>query len=722
MQKNGGTNIHTLKTVGWNAQKRCIDLMAAENADFWSIFETAQRHAFGGAQAEALESIAQAEAAASAQDSVFGQERRDLLNGLRQFLKVSPSDLPAEVPTDTGPINTGPDETGPLGAISAQGQDGISLVTCAMNRTDNLLKALSSWVACPEISEIVIVDWASDQPVAAALARAGLSDPRIRVVRVEGEARWILSYAFNVGFRLSRFNRILKVDADIVLMPDFFARNPMSAGHFIAGNWRTAKKDQVHINGFFFVDRAHLAAAGGFNEYITTYGWDDDDLYERLVHVGAHRRDVNPDTIHHQAHSDIARTGKTDACVSDAFTEVTSGTMYCIRRNRFLANVMPYWDARRTHVLYTWGRGPQGQSVLRRGDVLPHTVPAQIEADADYYALLELASWRLGPRTLELDRTALRRLLAQPFERLGPKAVEAALAGQVKPHAPAVTVARPRLFIDAQHGLGNRMRAIASAGAIAEASGRELVIVWAPDHHCEGRMADLFDYDGAVIEEAFVSEAATRGCQVYNYMEVEDGAKKDAPLDLGWGGDIYARAAYVLNADPSTWESENRFLRGLQPNGAVRNLLDRVRTPNDVSAHVRMVGGTEYEHLAYEAVDNWTEDGHAQTDFWRRKSHFSHFIARLDTLIAEGRAERIFLAADTPETYDAFTRTFGSRVAYLERAVYDRSAEQLRYALADALLLGSSPMLLGSTWSSFSELAQRLSEHKMAFEMSGKDF
>jgi len=39
-----------------------------------------------------------------------------------------------------------------------------------------------------------------------------------------------------------------------------------------------------------------------------------------------------------------------------------------------------------------------------------------------------------------------------------------------------------------------------------------------------------------------------------------------------------------------------------------------------------------------------------------------------------------------------------------------------------ALHLGCEPLLLGSTWSSFSELAQRMSKQRMTIEMSGKDF
>lgn len=89
-----------------------------------------------------------------------------------------------------------------LGGIEPGGAPGVSLVTCAMNRTDNLLKALGSWLAHSQISEVIIVDWSSRVPVSQSLEDAGVDDPRIRVIRVEDEPRWILSYAFNVGFRI----------------------------------------------------------------------------------------------------------------------------------------------------------------------------------------------------------------------------------------------------------------------------------------------------------------------------------------------------------------------------------------------------------------------------------------------------------------------------------------------------------------------------------------
>lgn len=713
----------------------------------------------------------------------------------------------------------------------AAGQKGLSLVTCCMNREANLKRALASWLVCPEIDEIVIVDWSSTRPVRDALAADGIDDPRIRIVRVENETRWILSWACNLGFRAASGDRILKADADIVLAPDFFARNPLAPGQYIAGNWRTAGEDQAHVNGFFYLHRADLAAVAGFNEFITSYGWDDDDLYDRLDKAGVARCDVARGTIRHLPHSDAERLGGADEG-SSAAAELARDTMQKIRRNRLLAHIMPEWDTQKTLMPFDVTRGGTGDLALVRAGWLPHPVPAQVESDVDHYARLELTSWRLGPRVLDLDRARLELLLARPFADLGPLDVELArgdapeqlaarggwlllrtgpegIAGpaggaaafdrlmalaaargmavvisgpaealaetepeaaracafipdwhlpapppEVRvadlrgaepaprlwraldwttatvaalnrpgPAAPALAAVRGRVFADGQHGLGNRLRAIASAAVIAERTERELVVVWQPDAHCDGRFADLFDYAGAVIEEAFPAEAEARGIRLYNYMEVEEGAAKDAPVAVEAAGDLYLRSAYVMNAPLTDWESENRWLRGLTPVAEVREMMAGVRHPNDISAHVRMAGGAAYEHLPWEASDgNWSAEGHAAIAHWREKSHFSHFLKRIDALTAEGRAGRIFLAADAPETYEAFRACYGDRLAMLERAVYDRSAAQLRYALADALLLGRAPLLLGSTWSSFSELAMRMAPQQMVVEMSGKDF
>lgn len=716
-------------------------------------------------------------------------------------------------------------------------QSGVSLVTCSKNRSGNLIRVLPSWLACPEISEIVIVDWCSDIWVTEELKAAGLTDPRLRIARVEDEPRWILSLAFNLGFRLARFDRILKTDADIVLAPGFFAANPLSPGSFIAGNWRRATGGQQYVNGFFYIHQTDLMAVNGFNEYITTYGWDDDELYDRLAAAGIWRIDVATGTVTHLDHDDDARMEAMRVERPDGWSDLAAQSMFKIRTNRFIATMMPGWNADRVLQPYALAGGTSAP-VLRRAGQSIHQVPPHLRRLAERLAAYELLSWRCGlrvfnlteadldlllrclrveaitalrvelmlagadiatvvaPRLLIVDldeailgaaparRAALAARLAGLADRSGrvlvlraPRAasptsllpglenrpylasyydlgpiVEATLdsaaadlaspvlrlrpgagdlpstpPGVTQPAranpAPAVTPARrDRLVIDAQHGLGNRLRAIGSAAAIAAATDRELVVIWQPDHHCDGRFGDLFEPDIAVEEQSFLAEAQARGDTVLNYMQIEPGSSKDAPLELVPGRDAYLRSAYVIRHPASDWEADNRLLVRLRPVAAVRALTASVPGPHDIGLHIRMEGSPGTDLNSYDRAENWTPEGHAAIHHWREKSHYSRFMARLDALLADTPQARVFLAADRPETYRAFDETYGPRVAWLERGLFDRSAAQLQYALADMLLLAGCTRLLGSNWSSFSEAAMRFSTTIRQRELAGVDF
>jgi hypothetical protein len=708
----------------------------------------------------------------------------------------------------------------------------ISVVTCCMNRTENLLKALPTWLALPEVSEVVVVDWSSREPVAASLRAAGISDARVRVVRVDDEPRWILSFAFNLGFRVAQGEYIVKADADITLKPDFFLRNPLPRRCFVAGNWREAPAGQEHINGFFYLRRADLLGIKGFNEYITTYGWDDDDIYARMIDAGLQRLGVDLESLWHIPHDDAARVGDVVGEPGNAWAELERDPAYKIRTNRWLAFVMPPWNGDRAfapfEVIDANGRQPR---LRRRVHQLPQVVSDDIRTDAAYYAALERLSWRCGPTAHHTPRAAVAALLqhkrlseisafdltvaahggvpaqrarrhtllleletdvggaqAAPLARaldaaglpedvcvcinggLGDARVQLAealgrhgqaysidfwtpydglerlreaparqllegarrgsgawvrvsaawLARLATEQATPVPVARPRLYIDTQHGLGNRLRALGSAAAVAEASDRELVVLWTPDHHCECSLRDLFEYPGAVIESPDELPATLRR---YNYMEIEPGAVKGEPVDTAAAGDLVVRSAYVLNHPASYWDSENKLLKALRPTAEVQALVDSVPIPAQcLGAHVRMEAGAGLDHHSYDSAANWNAESHAQIHHWRAKSHYSAFMRRIDQLLSEGNWERLFLATDLPENYRAFAQTYRNRVIHLGRSKYDRSKEQIQYALADAILLSKCTLLLGSTWSSFSELACRLSTRVERIEMSGVDF
>ena len=292
--------------------------------------------------------------------------------------------------------------------------------------------------------------------------------------------------------------------------------------------------------------------------------------------------------------------------------------------------------------------------------------------------------------------------------------------------APAYRRRKPCLFIDVQHGLANRLRAMASAASIAQRTERELVVIWRPDHHCGARISDLLAYEGIVIEDNTADLCRKRAAVVYNYMEIESGSNFQesilADADQYAGEDLYVRSAYTLNSPLRFDVDEQIFLRALVPSGPVQALIGAVRHPNQVAVHIRMATGAGYDHLSHESPDNWPAHRHAELSAWREKSHSRHFIARLDQLIAEGKADSIFLAADLPETYALFAERYGDRLSWLPRDLFDRSALQMQYALADLLLLTSAGLFLASTGSSFSDIAQRLARPHRPFENSGWDF
>lgn len=262
-----------------------------------------------------------------------------------------------------------------------------------------------------------------------------------------------------------------------------------------------------------------------------------------------------------------------------------------------------------------------------------------------------------------------------------------------------------------------------SAAAIARRTGRQLFVIWVPDHHCQARLQDVLEYPGPVIEDAATAAVLrARADQVYNYMEIEEGAQFQQSIAPLPGQDVYVRSAYTLNSPYGDIGIEQSVLRALRPSRAVLELVSRVPRPSDVAVHIRMSTGEGYDHLSYEAPANWPAHRHAELTEWRRKSHVDRFITRLDGLVAQGRAERIFVAADLPETYARLQDRFGLRIRYLERDLFDRSPRQLVFAMADLLLLTAAPCFLASSWSSFSDLATRIAHPKRETLKSGVDF
>ncbi len=317
-----------------------------------------------------------------------GNARILLLSLIQEFTRISGTEIQFELPAACA----APEPDRPSGMLSCYDDrallDGTSLISCCMNRNDNLKQSLESWLRLP-VQEIVIVDWNSSAPVLTTVA--DIADERVKIVRVENEPRWILTYAFNVGLRFASYKKIYKLDADIETREDFLELNHFEKGEFIRGSWESAidadRVDQVYINGSFGCYKSDLLKAGFYNEHIRTYGWDDSDLYARLAtRCGLkqkffafsslnHGQQQAEDRLKHQDIADNIFIGRVPA------TELENSC------NKFTIALFDQW----------WPTFLQDYSIEAAGDnnwtctrtTGDRTIPESVRQDARRYAVLE---------------------------------------------------------------------------------------------------------------------------------------------------------------------------------------------------------------------------------------------------------------------------------------------------------------------------------------------
>lgn len=149
-----------------------------------------------------------------------------------------------------------------------------SIVTVCMNRRDHLIHTAAEVAAWPHHAEHLIVDWSSREP----LQRAELpADPRLRLLRVEGEQRWNLARAYNFALAQARGTCLFKLDADC--WPQQLPAPDQLAGVDGVCHFGSGPDGRL---GQWLLDRDIWERLGGFNELLQGYGFDDKDLKARL--------------------------------------------------------------------------------------------------------------------------------------------------------------------------------------------------------------------------------------------------------------------------------------------------------------------------------------------------------------------------------------------------------------------------------------------------------
>lgn len=285
--------------------------------------------------------------------------------------------------------------------------------------------------------------------------------------------------------------------------------------------------------------------------------------------------------------------------------------------------------------------------------------------------------------------------------------------------------ARWFVVIETRAGLGNRLRALATAAALAKHTGRELLVVWIPDPHTDCLFSQLFETTGMYVSSTDVKPIFLRGGDTvfYDYdtkpgVMIEGTARKH----------IYVRSGRALNSTDFVWEDVNHFL---QHDLRLKDLPDKLATrysqiqteiattSHAVGVHIRMLTNLSNDIPGIETLPNTDTSAiynMLSSVEHRRGCHVDYFITRMQVMLQENSEYVFFAAVDSPEARIKLKKAFGHKVRFVMGYNLERYCEQdkkrqsfcLKAAMVEFKLLAHTSKLLLSEWSSASELVRML--------------
>ena len=140
-----------------------------------------------------------------------------------------------------------------------------------------------------------------------------------------------------------------------------------------------------------------------------------------------------------------------------------------------------------------------------------------------------------------------------------------------------------------------------------------------------------------------------------------------------------------------------------------------------IVVHVRTEDGMSFHDNFWDEPGNWSTGEVRKLNKWRGRTQPENFFDEMDRLIKKEPNVRFFLCTDRPEHYDAFLTRYGkARIAYIPREKFDRSRQQLESAVVDLYFLSQTRHILGSGFSYYSDVAERLGGKSI--RLAGQDF
>jgi glycosyltransferase involved in cell wall biosynthesis len=296
-----------------------------------------------------------------------------------------------------------------------------TLQFCTYNRArllERVLDACFEQTAGDDAYEVVVVNDGSTDETSEVLHRMA---PRARCAfEIIDQPNGGLANARNAGIARARGDRIIFIDDDVLVLPNFVAEHLRAAeahpANVVRGGAISVESfDDLpppvwtlrHYSGNFFwttnvsVPLATLRAIGGFNETFSEYGWEDIDVGLRLRERGV-RATFNPKALayHYKPHLRIADV---EPMIRQARAQARTAVL--------LAKLHPHWRSYLATGINPLQRGwhratANAERVRRRRELF-------VDRDADRAltpAELRAARWLAGAAYFEeIERVLLER-------------------------------------------------------------------------------------------------------------------------------------------------------------------------------------------------------------------------------------------------------------------------------------------------------------------------
>jgi hypothetical protein len=181
----------------------------------------------------------------------------------------------------------------------------ISIITTCKGRLAHLRQTLPAMVGQPGV-EVVVVDYDCSDGTAGWVKR---EHPAIIVVKVEDRPQFNISIARNLGAAAASGEWLCFMDADVLPDPEFCSQlAPMlEAGHFY-----TISRFVPELCGTCVMPREAYRRAGGYDEVMEPWSFEDTDMYVRLQEMGLVHSHFPTSLLTAIAHDDASRVQFTD--------------------------------------------------------------------------------------------------------------------------------------------------------------------------------------------------------------------------------------------------------------------------------------------------------------------------------------------------------------------------------------------------------------------------